>query len=117
LIHIKSDIRIRNAAVRGELDVKSYKAEAMIDARSLDGTANLQTDKGSIVLRVPQDIGLEVDFSGGRRSRFHSDFPLASQVGGRLGEEVRGTVNGGGARVVLRTDKGSVSIQKKTGEL
>jgi hypothetical protein len=119
-IHIdtyKSEIRISNAAVRGELDVKSYKAEAVIDARSLDGTANLQTDKGSIVLRVPQNTGLDLDFSGGRRSRFHTDFPLATQVVGRSGEEVRGTINGGGARVVLRTDRGSVSIQKKTGAL
>jgi hypothetical protein len=119
-IHIdtyKDTIRLRNVAVRGELDVKSYKAETQIDARSLNGTANLQTDKGSIVLRVPQEIGLEVDFSGGRRSGFHSDFPLAAQAGGRSGHEVRGTINGGGARVVLRTERGSVTVEKRAGEL
>jgi hypothetical protein len=119
-IHIdtfKDEIRLKNVAVHGQLDVKSYKAEAVIDARSLEGTATLQTGKGSIVLRVPQDIGLEVDFSGGRRSGFHSDFPLAAQTGERLGRDVRGTINGGGARVILRTDRGSVTVEKRAGEL
>jgi hypothetical protein len=119
-IHIdtyKDTIRLRNVAVRGELNVKSYKAETQIDARSLLGTANLQTDKGSILLRVPQDIGLEIDFSGGRRSGFRSDFPLAAQTGNRLGREVRGTINGGGAHIILRTDKGSVTVEKRASEL
>ena len=119
-IHIdtyKDGIRLRNVAVRGELDVKSYRAEVEIDARSLDGTADLQTSRGSIVLRVPRDIGLTVDYSGGRRSGFHSDFPLAAQTGDRLGRDVRGTINGGGARVVLRTDRGTVSVEKRAGEL
>jgi hypothetical protein len=119
-IHIdtyKDAIRLRNVAVRGELDVKSYRADANIDARSLSGNANLQTFKGSIVLRVPQDIGLDVDFAGGRRGGFHSDFPLASLVGSRSGQGGHGTINGGGAHVVLHTDKGSISLEKRAGEL
>lgn len=119
-IHIdtyKDVIRLKNVAVRGGLDVKSYKAETEIDAKSLEGTANLETDKGSIALRVPQDIGLDVDFAGGRRSGFHTDFPLASEAGGRHGGSVRGTINGGGAHIYLRTEKGSVSLEKRAGEL
>ncbi len=119
-IHIdtyKDAIRLRNVAVRGELDIQSYKAEAQIDARSLEGTANVQTSKGSIVLRVPQEIGLNVDYAGGRRSSFHTDFPLATQVSGRYGQDVRGTINGGGAHLVLRTDRGTVSLVKRADEL
>jgi hypothetical protein len=113
----KDEIKLRNVAVRGELDIQSFKAEAQIDARSLEGTVSVQNTKGSIVVRVPQDIGMNVDFAGGRRSTFHTDFPLATQVAGRSGQDVRGVVNGGGARLVLRTDRGSVTLGKRAGEL
>lgn len=119
-IHIdtyKDVVRLKNVAARGELDVHSYKAETEIDAKSLEGTATLETDKGSIVLRVPPDLGLNVDFSGGRRSSFHADFPLTTQAGGRFDHDVRGTINGGGTHIHLRTDRGSVSLQKRPGEL
>jgi Putative adhesin len=119
-IHIdtyKDEIRLKNVAVRGSIDIKSYKADTEIDAKSLEGTANLETSRGSIVLRVPRDIGLNVDFAGGRRSGFHTDFALATQAGGSLGRDVRGTINGGGAHLVLRTERGSVSIEKRAGEL
>jgi hypothetical protein len=119
-IHIdtyKDVVRLKNVAVRGELDMHSYKAETEIDAKSLEGTATLESDKGSIVLRVPQDLGLTVDFTGGRRSGFHTDFPLTTQAGSRFEHDVRGAINGGGAHIHLRTDKGSVSLERRAGEL
>jgi hypothetical protein len=119
-IHIstyKDTIRLKNVAVRGGLDVKSYKAETEIDARILEGTANLETSRGSIVLRVPKNVGLDVDFAGGRRSGFHSDFPLAAQASSRSGHDVRGTINQGGTHLYLRTEKGSISLEKLAGEL
>jgi hypothetical protein len=119
-IHIntyKDVIKLKNVAVRGGLEINSYKADADIDAKSLEGSANLETDKGSIVLRLPKDIGLDVDFSGGRRSVFHTDFAVATGTGGGYGHDTRGTVNGGGARVSLRTERGSISLEKRAGEL
>lgn len=118
-IHIdtyKDVIHLKNVAVRGELQVNSYKAEADIDAKSLQGSARLETEKGSILLRVPQEVGLDVNFSGGRRAVFRSDFALSSGTGDR-GHEVRGTVNGGGVQVSLRTERGSITIEKRAGEL
>jgi hypothetical protein len=120
-IHIdtyKDVIRLKNVAARGALDVHSFKADTEIDVKSLEGSARLETDKGRIVLRVPRDLGLDIDYSGGRRSGFHSDFPLNVQAGERWGhQDVRANINSGGAHVVLRTEKGSVSIEKRAGEL
>ncbi|HEY6273342.1 MAG TPA: hypothetical protein VIX19_15285 [Terriglobales bacterium] len=119
-IHIdtyKDIIQLKNVAVRGELEVTSYKAETEIDARSLEGSANLETEKGSIVLRVPKEIGLDVDFSGGRRSVFRSDFALASRAGAGYGHDTNGIVNGGGAHISLRTERGSITLEKRAGEL
>jgi Putative adhesin len=110
----KETIKLRNVAVRGPLDISSYKADAEIEAKSLGETARLESDKGSIVLRIPANTGLDVDFEGGRRASFHSDFPMTSQTGSR-GDSVRGTVNQGGTRLHLRTERGSVSLEKLAG--
>ena len=108
----KDSVKLRNVTIKGPLEIKSYKADAVIEARSLGDSASLETEKGSIVLRVPENIpGMTVDFEGGRRSSFHTDFPMASQAGS-YDRSVRGTINAGGTRLRLRTEKGSVSLEK-----
>jgi len=113
----KDEIRLHNVNIRGALSVKSYKADATIEATSLGDSADLENERGSITLRVPASAGLDLDFDGARRSSFHSDFPLASQAGGRWDHSVRGTINQGGTRVRLRTTRGSVSLEKLSGQL
>ena len=112
----KDTVKLRNVNVRGPLEIKSYKADAEIDARSLGDSVTLENTKGSILLRVPANAGLNVDFEGGRRSSFHSDFAMNSQAGS-YDRSVRGTVNQGGTRVRLHTEKGSVSLEKLSGTL
>jgi hypothetical protein len=107
----KETVKLRNVSLRGPLEIKSYKAEAEIDARNLGESVTLENEKGSIVLRVPANAGMDVDYEGGRRSSFSSDFPIASQTGS-FNSSFHGKVNQGGARVRLRTVKGSVSLQK-----
>jgi hypothetical protein len=112
----KETVKLRNVNVRGPLEIKSYKAEAEIDARSLGDSVTLENSKGSIVLRVPANTGLDVDFEGNRRSSFRSDFPMASQTGS-FNSSFRGKVNQGGTHVRLRTEKGSVSLEKLSGTM
>lgn len=112
----KDTIKLHDVTLRGALEVKSYKADAEISAKGLGETATLESDKGSIVLRVPQNAGMDVDYEGGRRASFHSDFPLTSEAG-HLDHSVRGTINQGGTHVRLRTEKGSVSLEKLSGQL
>jgi hypothetical protein len=113
----KDSIRLKNVSVRGALEVKSYKADAEIDAASLGERTNLESSKGTIVLRVPEHTGLTVDFQGGRRSSFRTDFALTAEAGSRYEHDVRGTVNQGGATVRLRTEKGSVELRKLSAAL
>ncbi|MGE5322943.1 MAG: DUF4097 family beta strand repeat-containing protein [Actinomycetota bacterium] len=117
-IHIdtyKDTVRLHDVKIRGTLRVKSYKADTEVSARDLGESADLENEKGNITVRVPANAGLDVDYSGGRRSIFHSDFNLALTSGS--GESVRGTINGGGTRLTLRTVKGTVSLEKTSGEL
>ena len=112
----KDTVKLRNVNVRGPLEIKSYKADAEIDARTLGDSVTLENSKGSIVLRVPANAGLDVDFEGSRRSSFRSDFAMASQTGS-FNSSFRGKVNQGGTRVRLRTEKGSVSLEKLSGTM
>ncbi len=107
----KETVKLRNVTLHGPLEVKSYKADAEIDARALGDSVTLENEKGSIVLRVPANAGLDVNFEGSRRSSFRSDFPMESRTGS-FERSFRGTVNQGGTRVRLRTERGSVSLEK-----
>ncbi len=110
----KETVKLHNVNLRGPLEIKSYKADAEIDARSLGDTVTLENEKGSIVLRIPATAGMDVDFDGGRRSSFHSDFAMTSQTGS-YDRSVRGKINQGGTRLRLRTEKGSISLEKLSG--
>jgi hypothetical protein len=110
----KETVKLRNVNLRGPLEIKSYKADAQIEARSLGESISLENEKGSIVLRVPAKAGMDVDYDGGRRSSFRSDFPMTSQSGS-FNSSFRGKVNQGGTRLRLRTVRGTVSLEKLSG--
>jgi hypothetical protein len=111
----KETVRLRNVNLRGPLEIKSYKSDAEIEARSLGDLVALENEKGSIVLRIPANTGMDVDYDGGRRSSFHSDFAMASQTGS-YDRSVRGKINHGGTRVRLRTEKRTNSLEKFSGD-
>jgi hypothetical protein len=112
----KETVKLRNVNLRGMLEIKSYKADAEIDARSLGKAVTLESEKGSTVLRVPANTGMDVDYEGGRHASFSSDFAMTSQSGS-FDFSFHGKVNQGGTRVRLRTEKGSVSLEKFSGGL
>lgn len=107
----KETVKLNNVTLHGPLEIKSYKADTEINAKALGQTVMLESNKGTIVLRVPQNSGLNVDYEGGRHANFQSDFPLDIQAG-RVDHSVRGTVNQGGTKLRLRTERGSVSLEK-----
>ncbi|HEY7402159.1 MAG TPA: hypothetical protein VIB39_01440 [Candidatus Angelobacter sp.] len=112
----KETVKLNNVTLRGPLEIKSYKADAEVNAVALGETASLENEKGTIVLRVPQNAGLDVDYEGNRRASFRSDFPL-NISSGSFNDHVRGTVNQGGTKLRLRTEKGSVSLEKLSGQM
>jgi len=109
----KDDVKVTNVAITNSLVIKSEKSTVLVEATSLGKDARLETDKGSIVIKMPSNAGAEVDFSGGRRSSFHSAFPIASNAAGNAAHEIHGTINQGGTQLHLRANKGSISLEKK----
>ncbi|MFZ3244370.1 MAG: hypothetical protein WA185_04780 [Candidatus Acidiferrales bacterium] len=119
----RGDVRLSDVAIQGRLDLTSNRADAVIEAKSLAGYADLETERGSIVVRMPSTVGVNLDYVGGRRASFHCDFPVTTNengtelndVSGRVGRDgarISGAVNQGGARMTLRTERGSISIEK-----
>ncbi|HET9836895.1 MAG TPA: hypothetical protein VFR84_01590 [Candidatus Angelobacter sp.] len=112
----KDTLKLQNVTLRGPLEIKSYKADAEVSAKALGDSVTIEDSKGSTVLRVPQNAGFELDYEGGRRASFRSDFPISSTAGS-FNSSFHGSVNGGGTRLHLRTEKGSVSLEKLTVQL
>ena len=109
----KETVKLTDVDIRGALDLKMYKGEALIDLKNLGERADIETGKGEIVMRVPEGTGLSLEVEGGRRARLQSDFPVTTQV--NSGYMIRGTINQGGSRVRLRTEKGLISLQRRDG--
>jgi hypothetical protein len=107
----KESVHLHDVSIRGNLRLKMEKGDATIEAKNLGNEADIETGKGNVVIRLPRGAGVTVDYSGNRRSSFHSDLPIASTAGFRS-DEMRGTINGGGTQLRLRTDKGSISIER-----
>jgi hypothetical protein len=119
----KGDVKLSDVAIRGRLELTSTKADAVIAANSIAGDVDLETEKGSIVLRMPATVGVNLDYVGGRRASFHCDFPVTTNENGaelndvsgsvgRDGAHIEGAINRGGARMTLRTERGSISLEK-----
>ncbi len=73
------------------------------------GDLSLETSNGAVSVRLPRDARFAVDAetsNGGVRS----DFPVE---GGKQGKRsLQGTINGGGAKLYIRTSNGGVHIRQ-----
>ncbi|MGB6875973.1 MAG: DUF4097 family beta strand repeat-containing protein [Candidatus Acidiferrales bacterium] len=119
----RGDVKLSDVAIKGRLELTSNRADAVIEAKSLAGDADLETERGSIVVRMPSTVGVNLDYQGGRRASFHCDFPVTTNQNGaelndvrgrvdRDGARISGAVNRGGARMMLRTTRGLISLEK-----
>lgn len=114
---------IKVDAVLGDLDVRtsggsiSLKGiEGNVDARTSGGSIlaevlapadhiELRTSGGSISLKVPRNIGYDINLDG---NRVHAE--LENFSGKKEKDEIRGTMNGGGTRIKAKTGGGSVRL-------
>lgn len=103
------------SGLSGAVDLETYKGEVRAGFEKLSGDVHVETYKGDVVLTFPQKTGFELHSDAGRRGQFSSDFEGTGPVRAarRSGLRSSTTVNGGGPRVTLSTDKGSVAIRSR----
>ncbi len=98
----------------GALDLKTYKGDVRARFKGLSGAVRAETYKGDVTLTFPSESAFELSADAGRRGEIVSDFegtgPIRSSR--RSGLRSSATVNGGGPRVTLSTDKGRLTIRR-----
>jgi len=100
------------ANIRGNLQAET--AGGFISAKlpsPVVGDVKLQTAAGAIEVVVPNDAALTVDAETSVGS-VRSDLPVASRTGGES-DGIRGTINGGGKTLLLRSGAGAISIKAR----
>ena len=75
------------------------------------GDVRLETGAGAIEVVVPNDAALTIDAETGIGS-VHSDLPIASRTR-EDSDGIKGTINGGGKSLHLRSGAGSISIKSR----
>lgn len=97
----------------GSLDAATTNGS--IDAELLkvakDQPLRFETTNGAIDLSIPGNVGANVDAATTNGS-ISSDLPVATTRTGS--NSLRGTINGGGTSVRMRTTNGGISIRKTT---
>ncbi len=101
--------------VRGRFDVLTLKTgDGSIEAEAERGSAiksswSLRTGDGGITLRIPGDVGAELDAHTGD-GHISLDFPVT--VSGKLSNsDIRGKLGNGGPALSLRTGDGSIHLE------
>lgn len=116
-IHIqtyKDSIRLTGVDITGKLYLSSHKGQVEVEASSLGKGAELETHKGTFVVRLPRSARVTLDVELGRRGDFDSDFPVVATTSG---ERLRGTVNGGGPTLRFRSHRGSLHLRSTAGSM
>jgi DUF4097 and DUF4098 domain-containing protein YvlB len=120
-------IRVTEVTGRLELDTTNGRIEAKRCAGSIDASTTnggivaellrvtpgqpltLSTTNGAIDIALPQNFAGEVD-AGTTNGAITTDLPVATT---RVGDNrLRGTINGGGTALKLRTTNGAIEISK-----
>ena len=120
-------ISVTDVAGRHDLDTTNGRIEAIRCAGSLDASTTngrisaelvrvtpgenirLSTTNGAIKVAVPSSFAGELD-AGTTNGSISTDFPVTTTRGDN--NRLRGTVNGGGAQLKLRTTNGAIRITK-----
>jgi hypothetical protein len=100
------------ANVHGKLDAET--AGGFISAKlpsPVVGDVHLETAAGAIEVIVPNDAALTIDAETGVGS-VRSDLPVASRARADS-DGIKGTINGGGKSLHLRSGAGSISIKSR----
>ena len=104
-------LKIQNTQA-ATLDLETKSGSVEFDGSLGDGPHIVQSDFGNIDLTLPADSKLDVDLSTSF-GKIKSDLPITVTVtesSEKDGDQIVGTINGGGEQLTAKTNSGSVNI-------
>jgi len=98
----------------GPVELTTYKGEVRAAFTRLSGDVRAETYKGDVTLTLPSAAAFELSADSGRKGEVVSDFEgtRPARASRHAGTRTSATINGGGARVRLSTEKGKLSVLK-----
>ena len=103
------DLTIENVIGKVEGSTSGGSVSAVLPA-PLPGDVELSTSGGDVTVAVPADAAFDLNASTSA-GRVSTDLPV-TVVGKVARDRLKGTVNGGGKSVVLRSSAGSIRLKK-----
>ena len=114
----KISLKTTNGAIeatdlRGAVKVNTVNGSVNVDLVEIheDESLTLSTVNGSINLNLPSNVRANVNASC-VNGHVDTDFPLTIS-GKYTGKKIRGEINGGGARLYLKTVNGSINLNER----
>jgi hypothetical protein len=100
--------------LRGSLKVDADRSNGQFRALHLSGDSRIEIDRGSFDLGLSASQGLSIIANLSKRSGFSSDFEVSrpSIAKGRDNKSFEGTINGGGPRLSIESDRGTVNLKR-----
>lgn len=99
---------IRLDEVSGQIDARTSGGGIRASVKNVKNYLTLRTSGGNISASIPSGQGYDLDLSGSSVHTHLSDFD-----GSMKSDNVRGTVKGGGPKIVLKTSGGSIHLNQK----
>jgi hypothetical protein len=119
LSDLKSDLEMETyrgsvdvRGLEGAVEFKSYRGLARIKMAAPPRNVRLETYRGDITLSLPRESGFQLDSNLGRHAGLYSDFQIPTRVGSRWAKAYRGAVNGGGPRLFVKSERGTVRLRR-----
>jgi DUF4097 and DUF4098 domain-containing protein YvlB len=102
------DGRIEGEALDGALD--AHTGDGRVRVRGRFDALRLQTGDGHVTLRIPESLAADLEVHTGD-GHITSDLAITTN-GAWRDHDLRGKINGGGAPFIVRTNDGSVRLER-----
>ncbi|MFN0121925.1 MAG: hypothetical protein ACKV2V_15635 [Blastocatellia bacterium] len=112
-LHIDRGGDSRLRGMRGGLSIEADRTNLTFDELRLTSDSRVQLDRGHLELGLAPGQGLHISARRERRTSFRSDLPLTLNpaiIGGDE-DKIEGSINGGGPRLALQTDRAQVRLR------
>jgi len=97
---------------QGSLDLETDRTDSQLQAVRIERDSRLNVGRGQCEMRIPDSQGLNLDARLGRREHFYNDFGLTVNRFGDRNSNVEGVINGGGPRLTVESDRGSIHLKR-----
>lgn len=92
----------------GSLEANTYKGEITAEFAEFSGNSSIDTYRGEVSLRLPRDVGFDLNANLGKNGDLDTDFGLSDVSIDK--NKYHGTIGGGGPNLEVDTYRGRIQV-------